>query len=165
MFSLTQIFQKLYFYVFLKKNYDVCDVKAVFEVLGETKNPGPFWGSLPLEKGTVQTVSIRGRNYEPVPENIHIHVYHIDYWFNTRIYTKLTRDPKAPLGATKGLSFGELPIKSACLCDQNDQVILDVTDVIKRFAGPKCEYGFLRTIRKLKIVDILGNQSSILAAK
>ncbi len=161
-------FNKIFQYILGYKNYGIQDIKVVFEVLDdEPVEPGSFWRTMKLEKGTVQTVSVRGRNWRPVPKNIRIHVVLVDYWYNGRVYTHIPEpdDETWPPKQTKGLSFGEIPIRSAFLCDENDRILFDVTEIVKKFGGPKCDYSFLKRIHKLKLVNILGIQSSILAAK
>lgn len=168
MSSLKELFLRLFSrYVPWCKNYGIRDMKATFEVLDEKIEPGTFWSTLRLEKGAVETVSIRGKNWRPVPPGIRIHVAFVEYWYNGRIYThiidggEITWPPKKP----RGLSFNDVPIKSAFLCDENDRIVFDVTEIVKKLAGPKCEYGFLKSIYKLKLVNILGFQSSIFVAK
>jgi hypothetical protein len=169
MSSLKHLFNRVYQYVLGYKNYDIRDMKATYEVLTDDPvPPGTFWSAQSLEKGDVKTVSIRRKNWRPVPKSIRIHVAFVEYWYNGVIYTHIIGGGDVgqwPPEKKKGLSAGELPIKRATLCDENDGILFDVTELVKKFAGPKCEYGFLRKIKKLNLVNILGVHSSILVAK
>lgn len=149
-------------------NYTIQDIQATFEV----KDCGPvnmlrmipFWGSQNLEPGSVQTVSIRRRIWKPVPTNIHIHAILIHYWYNCKMYTYLPDKYNIDWPPKKTLKF-TMPIKHAVLLDDKDRIILDLTESFKKLAGPKCDNGFMNRIVRLRLTDVLGNQSSVFVAK
>ena len=167
--SLKELIIKWVFqYLLGYPNYSIRDIEATFEVLEDPINfsPKSFWGSLKLEKGSVQTVSIRNKAWRPVPTNIRIHSVLVHYWYNGKVFTHAPADMSDDSWPPKdnGLKFN-MPIKHVVLCDENDRILFDITSIFKKLSGPKGNSDFVKRIKKLCIVDVLGNQSSIFVAK
>ena len=160
--SLKEVFFKWFY-----PNYYIWDVQITFEVLGEVNaRPGSFFGSFDLEVGSMQTASIN--TIVEFPDNIRIHVALVHYFYNGRLYTHVI-DASSPIEwPPKKDSFcGVLPVKKALLYDEHDRILMDVTETVKRVSGPKCDFGFLKKICKIRVTDVLDNDiySSILVAK
>ena len=170
--SLKELFIKwVWQYLFWHPNYSIRDIQAIYEVSSgdepvDMLRMVPFWGSQNLEKGTVQTISIHKRIWKPVPENIYIHSVFISYWYNGKTYTYVPEKYDINWPPKNTLKF-HMPIKNAVLLDDKDRIIFDLTDVIKKFAGPKGDSSFLNRIKSLRLTDVLGTctHSSVFVAK
>ena len=168
--SLKELFTKyIWQYLFGHENYTIQDIQAIYEVASDGAPPDmlrmvPFWGSQDLEKGTVKTISIRKRIWKPVPPNVYIHSIFISYWYNGKTYTHVPDKQYIKWPPENTLKF-YMPIKSAVLLDDKDKIIFDLTDIVKKFAGPKGDSSFISRIKSLRLTDVLGTHSSVLVAK
>jgi len=145
-------------YVLGYPNYTIRSVDATYEVVGDPdiSKMSPFWASQKLEKGTMKTVNVWGWIWKPVPNCIRIHTLLIHYWYNGTTYTYIPPryDFEWPPKRTS-LKFS-VPIKNAVLLDENGDIIVDITKVVKKFIGPLNDLTLFERIRKIKFTNILG---------
>lgn len=113
-----------------------------------------------------------------VPNCVSKTVYRVKYWYNTRVYTLVTTDLHQEWPPTQGKSMTfSLPYVAAWLCDEDDKPVRNVTEKIRRVAGPHTDFHGQRvalrdvlyfdedTLRevypKLKITNALGQHKVI----
>ena len=115
-----------------------------------------------------------------VPNCVSKTVYRVKYWYGGRVYKFVTTDlhqawPPTP-PSSSSMTFS-LPYVCAFLCDSDDKPVRNVTEKIRRLAGPKTDFHGQRvalrdvlyydedTLRevypKLKITNALGQHKTI----
>ena len=165
MSSLKDVFFKWVLqYVFGCTNYSIRSVDMTYEVVDKSKEMITFWKNQHLEEGTIKTVNVRGSLWRPIPKCVRIHAIIVRYWYNGKIYTYIPQSSEDTMWPPKKTIQFYMPIKNAFLLDENDKIIMDVTNVIKMIAGPRSDLSFFNRIKKLCITHIIG-QSSVFVAK
>ena len=128
----------------------------------------------------VENYEIEDASYDVlnnVPNCIIKTILTIKYYYNNKIYKVKTYNPKFKFNNNNMFSFS-LPIKTAVLIDHDDKPMRDVTNKIKKAAGPKnnfhgekillkdifyyCDEQIIEDYPKIRITNVC-NQSKILS--
>lgn len=86
---------------------------------------------------------VTDENYsdEDVPGNITKAILRIKYWYGNKQYKFITSDINTtwPVNFNNVISFN-IPLMSATLLDVNDKPVRDITNKVRRYAGPKGDF-------------------------
>jgi len=74
-----------------------------------------------------------------VPQNVKKIVVRIKYWYNNKIYKFISYDISKNIPKEKNISFS-IPFVSAFLLDRDDKPVCDVSEKIRRYAGPHTNF-------------------------
>lgn len=98
------------------------------------------WGDRILSSYWVDCTDGGVRN-TVVPNCVSKTVYRVKYWYNNRVYTFITTDLHQEWPPTQGDSMTfSLPYVAAWLCDEDDKPVRNVTEKIRRIAGPHADF-------------------------
>lgn len=139
-------------YGFYKKVVTPPDYAIIREELEYNVDPGTkyevddeFWAreSRAWDDLDELYVDVTGRDYKNtvIPQCVWKTVLRVKYWYNGRVYKFISYDMNAPFPPreSSGMSFS-LPITKAWLCGEDDKPKRDVTEKIRRYAGPKNDF-------------------------
>jgi len=78
---------------------------------------------------------------ETIPENVHSIILRIRYWYGNKQYKFITTkvDVDWPVPLNEGISFN-IPLTSAMLLDYTNKPVRDITNKVKKYAGPKSDF-------------------------
>lgn len=108
-----------------------------------------------------------------VPYSISDCVVSIWYLYNEKVYKFFTRnmDYVWPPVKSRGLMKFSLPIRYAELLDEDKKIVADVTEKIKKYAGPHCDFFNQEVVpddmfpryeyKYLRIVNIIGKEYTV----
>lgn len=98
------------------------------------------WGDRLLSSFWVDCTGWDVRN-TVVPNCVSKITYRVKYWHNGRVYKFVATDLHQSWPPTQSTSMlFSLPFVSACLCDQDDKPVRNVTEKIRRVAGPNTDF-------------------------
>tara|TARA_B110000240_G_C13437274_1_gene426427 strand:- start:512 stop:1114 length:603 start_codon:yes stop_codon:yes gene_type:complete len=83
---------------------------------------------------------VTGRNFRNtiVPKNITKLILRIEYWYDGRVYKAITNDINFEPGkAESNIMNFTIPLSKAWLVDHDDKPIVDITDKVKKYSGPR----------------------------
>lgn len=95
-----------------------------------------------------------GKNFRHtiIPQNVDNVILRIKYWYNGKIYKVITNDinfvPSEP--KSNDVRFS-IPLSRAWLLDQDDKPVRDITEKVRRYAGPRNDFHG----QDVKLVDFL----------
>ena len=95
-----------------------------------------------------------GKNFRHtiIPQNLDNVILRIKYWYNGKIYKVITSDinfvPSEP--KSNDVRFS-IPLSRAWLLDQDDKPVRDITEKVRRYAGPRNDFHG----QDVKLVDFL----------
>lgn len=95
-----------------------------------------------------------GKNFRHtiIPQNVDNVILRIKYWYNGKIYKVITSDinfvPSEP--KSNDVRFS-IPLSRAWLLDQDDKPVRDITEKVRRYAGPRNDFHG----QDVKLVDFL----------
>ena len=95
-----------------------------------------------------------GKNFRHtiIPQNVDNIILRIKYWYNGKIYKVITSDidfvPSDP--KSNDIRFS-IPLSRAWLLDQDDKPVRDITEKVRRYAGPRNDFHG----QDVKLVDFL----------
>lgn len=95
-----------------------------------------------------------GKNFRHtiIPQNVDNVILRIKYWCNGKIYKVITSDinfvPSEP--KSNDVRFS-IPLSRAWLLDQDDKPVRDITEKVRRYAGPRNDFHG----QDVKLVDFL----------
>ena len=95
-----------------------------------------------------------GKNFRHtiIPQNVDNVILRIKYWYNGKIYKVITNDinyvPSEP--KSNDVRFS-IPLSRAWLLDQDDKPVRDITEKVRRYAGPMNDFHG----QDVKLVDFL----------
>lgn len=122
--------------------------------------------------------NVTGHNFKNtcIPQNINKIMLRTSYWYNNKIYKFMTYNINKKIPRVEKLAFS-LPLQKAELLDADDKPIFDITEKIRRYAGPQNDFhGEDVSIKdmlyftcdvlkneypKLKITNIIGNSKIV----
>ena len=86
-------------------------------------------------------VSSKKFRHTIVPQNVRNIVLRVKYWYNGKIYKAISTDINFMPGENEkvGMNF-TFPIGNAVLVDHDDKPKVDITEKIKRYSGPRCDF-------------------------
>jgi hypothetical protein len=76
-----------------------------------------------------------------VPQNVKNLTLRIKYWYGGKIYKAISKDINFRPGEneTEGMCFS-IPLSSAWIVDHDDKPQVDITEKVKRYAGPRNDF-------------------------
>jgi hypothetical protein len=95
-----------------------------------------------------------GKNFRHtiIPQNVDNVILRIKYWYNGKIYKVITSDinfvPSEP--KSNDVRFS-IPLSRVWLLDQDDKPVRDITEKVRRYAGPRNDFHG----QDVKLVDFL----------
>jgi hypothetical protein len=88
-------------------------------------------------------VNVTGKNFRSttIPQNVMYTVLRVKYYFNGKVYTAISNDINFKPGEVeeRGVTFS-IPLSSAWIVDQGDKPVRNITEKVKRYAGPRCNF-------------------------
>jgi len=88
-------------------------------------------------------VDATGNNFRNtfIPQNVENLILRIRYYFNGVVYTSVSNDInfKPMPNEEQGMSFN-IPLSSAWIVDHDDKPLQDITEKVKRYAGPRNDF-------------------------
>lgn len=105
----------------------------------------PFWdqesktwdGSL---REYITDVKHRDFRNSDVPQNVLKPLLRTKYWYAGKVYKRITSNLNAPWPPVRKSMGFTMPIVSAFLCDEEHTPVRDVTEKIRRYAGPHVDF-------------------------
>lgn len=86
---------------------------------------------------------VTGKSYKNTipPQNVKNLILRVKYWYDGRIYKSISRDINFVPGKneTSGMNFS-IPLSSAWIVDHDDKPQVDITEKVKRYAGPRNDF-------------------------
>ena len=76
-----------------------------------------------------------------VPQNVKDLILRVKYWYCGKIYKAISKDINFKPGEDEevGMSFS-IPVSSVWIVDHNDKPQVDITEKVKRYAGPRNDF-------------------------
>jgi hypothetical protein len=86
---------------------------------------------------------VTGKSYRNTipPQNVKNLTVRVKYWYDGRIYKSISRDINFRPGENEveGMNFS-IPLSSAWIVDHDDKPQVDITEKVKRYAGPRNDF-------------------------
>ena len=86
---------------------------------------------------------VTGKSYRNTipPQNVKNLIIRIKYWYNGKVYKAISKDINFIPGKneSKGIKFS-IPLSSAWIVDHGDKPQVDITEKVKRYAGPRNDF-------------------------
>jgi hypothetical protein len=79
--------------------------------------------------------------YTVIPQNVKNLVLRVKYWYGGKVYKAISQDINFRPGenVTREMSFS-IPLSSAWIVDHDDKPQVDITQKVKRYAGPRNDF-------------------------
>ena len=88
-------------------------------------------------------VSVMGRpfRYTVVPQNVKNLVLRVKYWYGGKVYKAISKDINFIPGQDEkeGMNFS-IPLSSVWIVDHDDKPQVNITEKVKRYAGPRNDF-------------------------
>lgn len=88
-------------------------------------------------------VNATGKNFRStfVPQNVMYIILRVKYYFNGKVYTAISNNINFKPGEVEdtGVQFN-IPLSSAWIVDHGDKPVRNITEKVKRYAGPRCDF-------------------------
>ena len=88
-------------------------------------------------------VSVMGRpfRYTVVPQNVKNLVLRVKYWYGGKVYKAISKDINFIPGQDekRGMNFS-IPLSSVWIVDHDDKPQVNITEKVKRYAGPRNDF-------------------------
>lgn len=88
-------------------------------------------------------VNATGKNFRStfVPQNVMYIILRVKYYFNGKVYTSISNNINFKPGEVEdtGVQF-HIPLSSAWIVDHGDKPVRNITEKVKRYAGPRCDF-------------------------
>jgi|TARA_B110000503_G_scaffold116469_1_gene175629 anaerobic selenocysteine-containing dehydrogenase len=88
-------------------------------------------------------VNVTGAQFRntSVPQNVEHIILRINYYFNGRVYTVVSNNINYRVGPNEesGMKFN-IPLSSAWIVDHDDKPVQNITERVRRYAGPNCDF-------------------------
>lgn len=76
-----------------------------------------------------------------IPENVKYTILRVKYYFNGKRYTAISTDINFKPGKDEDTSMHfSIPLSSAWIVDHDDKPMRDITEKVKRYAGPRNDF-------------------------
>jgi hypothetical protein len=86
---------------------------------------------------------VTGKSYRNTipPQNVKNLIVRVKYWYDGRIYKSISRNINFVPGKNEasGMNFS-IPLNSAWIVDHDDKPQVDITEKVKRYAGPRNDF-------------------------
>lgn len=113
------------------------------------KNESKDWDGI-LENFYVNVTGLDFRNTY-VPQNVNGVILRTKYVYNGHVYSVVTNDLNFSLRKDEGTMHFSIPLSSAWMIDHDDKPMVNITEKVKRYAGPRCDFH----MEKIPIKDLL----------
>lgn len=88
-------------------------------------------------------VNVTGKHfrYTAIPQNVMYVILRVKYYFNGKVYTAISTDINFTPGKAEdaGVHFS-IPLSNAWIVDHDDKPVRNITEKVKRYAGPRCDF-------------------------
>lgn len=88
-------------------------------------------------------VNVTGKNFRStsIPENVMYTILRVKYYFNGKVYRSISTDINFKPGEVEnqGVQFN-IPLSSVWIVDSGDKPVRNITEKVKRYAGPRCDF-------------------------
>lgn len=88
-------------------------------------------------------VNVTGAQFRntSVPQNVEHIILRINYYFNGRVYTVVSNNINYRVGPNEesDMKFN-IPLSSAWIVDHDDKPVQNITERVRRYAGPNCDF-------------------------
>ena len=88
-------------------------------------------------------VNVTGKKFRftSVPQNVMYTILRVKYYFNGKVYTSISDNINFKPGEIEetGVHFN-IPLSSAWIVDHDDKPMRNITEKVKRYAGPLCDF-------------------------
>ena len=88
-------------------------------------------------------VNVTGKNFRStsIPENVVYTVLRVKYYFNGKVYRSISTNINFKPGEVEnqGVQFN-IPLSSVWIVDSGDKPVRNITEKVKRYAGPRCDF-------------------------
>lgn len=88
-------------------------------------------------------VNVTGKNFRStsIPENVMYTVLRVKYYFNGKVYRSISTDINFKPGEVEnqGIQFN-IPLSSVWIVDSGDKPVRNITEKVKRYAGPRGDF-------------------------
>lgn len=95
-----------------------------------------------------------------IPQNIKKIILRTSYWYNNKLYKFISYDINKKIPKVEKLTFS-IPLHKAELLDNDDKPVCDITEKIRRYAGPQNDFHGEDVLIKDMLyfaVDVLKNE-------
>ena len=76
-----------------------------------------------------------------IPQNVKYIILRVKYYFNGKMYTAVSNDINFMPGVNEDTSMHfSIPLSSAWLVDHDDKPMRNITEKVKRYSGPRCDF-------------------------
>lgn len=87
--------------------------------------------------------NVTGKNFRStsIPENVMYTVLRVKYYFNGKVYRSISTNINFKPGEVEnqGVQFS-IPLSSVWIVDSGDKPVRNITEKVKRYAGPRCDF-------------------------
>jgi len=88
-------------------------------------------------------VNVTGKNFRStsIPENVMYTILRVKYYFNGKVYRSISTNINFKPGEVEnqGVQFN-IPLSSVWIVDSGDKPVRNITEKVKRYAGPRCDF-------------------------
>lgn len=148
--ALTFLSTLYYFYknAVTPRNYRIISEQLEYKIDHDMKYQvdDPFWEEESKDWDGILDefyVDVTGKNfrYTCVPQNVVYTVLRVKYYFNGKVYTAISTDINFRPGENEKTDvYFNVPLSSVWIVDQNDKPVRNITEKVKRYAGPRCDF-------------------------
>lgn len=88
-------------------------------------------------------VNVTGREFRntTIPQNVKYVILRVKYYYNGHIYTAISNDINFKPGENEDSTMHfSIPLSSAWIVDHDDKPIRNITEKVKRYSGPRCDF-------------------------
>ena len=76
-----------------------------------------------------------------VPQNVISLILRVKYWYNGKVYKAISTDINFKPGSREDTRMHfSIPLSSAWIVDQDDKPQVDITEKVRRYAGPRNDF-------------------------
>ena len=87
--------------------------------------------------------NVTGKNFRStsIPENVMYTILRVKYYFNGKVYRSISTNINFKPGEVEnqGVQFS-IPLSSVWIVDSGDKPVRNITEKVKRYAGPRCDF-------------------------
>ena len=86
-------------------------------------------------------VTDKGFRHTFIPQNVELLILRVKYYYNGKLYSSISYDINFKPGVNESESMHfSIPFSSAWLVDADDKPVKDITEKVKRYAGPRNDF-------------------------
>jgi len=149
---LTKLLSTIFFfykYLTTPRDYSIISEELEYAVDHDMKYQieDDFWleESKDWEDGILDEyyTNVTGKKFRNtmIPQNVCWTILRVKYYFNGKPYTAISNDINFKPGESENNAMHfSIPLSSACIVDQDDKPVRDITEKVKRYSGPRNDF-------------------------